>query len=180
MSDDSMLHALRAEGPAPDRAPQMTLYGQFVGSWEARVIDYGPGGSSRESRGEWHFGWVLEGRAIQDVWIVPPRATRQPTEASQRYGTTLRVYDPKNDLWHITWINPVTQAFNRLVGRKVGNDIVQECRTGEESFYQWIFTDITGDSFRWYARSSSDNGGTWRTEAEFFAERVRTTDGTDR
>ena len=27
----------------------------------------------RRRNGEWHFGWVLEGRAIQDVWIVPPR-----------------------------------------------------------------------------------------------------------
>ena len=25
--------------------------------------------------GEWHFGWVLNGQAMQDVWIVPKRAT---------------------------------------------------------------------------------------------------------
>jgi hypothetical protein len=28
--------------------------------------------------GELHFGWVLGGRAVQDIWIVPSAATRAP------------------------------------------------------------------------------------------------------
>ena len=30
-----------------------------------------PAGTKHTERGEIHFGWVLEGRAIQDVWILP-------------------------------------------------------------------------------------------------------------
>ncbi|WP_287306502.1 hypothetical protein [Mesorhizobium sp.] len=30
-------------------------------------------GTTEESTGEIHFGWVLEGRAIQDIWIRPRR-----------------------------------------------------------------------------------------------------------
>src|SRR2546425_5180290 len=49
----------------------------------------------------------LEGRAVQDVWIVPSRSARQAPGVSAPgilYGTTLRVYDPRSDLWHIIWI----------------------------------------------------------------------------
>ena len=31
---------------------------------------------ARHLKGEVHFGWVLEGRAVQDVWVMPPRAER--------------------------------------------------------------------------------------------------------
>ena len=62
-------------------------------------------GVRRETSAEVHFGWVLEGRAIQDVWIAP--ALRAGTAASElMHGTTLRVYDPQQDLWQITWIIP--------------------------------------------------------------------------
>src|SRR5947209_13987295 len=115
-----MLAALHAAGPASDRKSQMMLYGQFVGSWEARVFEHLTDGSTQERKGEWHFGWVLEGRAIQDVFIVPPRAARGARKLpikGNRYGTTIRVYDPQKESWQITWINPVTQAFNRMTGR---------------------------------------------------------------
>ena len=103
------LDALGAAGPAPDRAGKMALYGQFVGSWDLDVTEYRDDGTTRTRPGEWHFGWALEGRAIQDVWIVPPRGQRDGDAVafSNRYGTTLRVYDPRIDAWHIQWTEPV-------------------------------------------------------------------------
>jgi hypothetical protein len=55
----SFIEALRSDGPASDRADKMSLYG-----W---LND----GTQYKGHGEIHFGWVLEGRAIQDVWILP-------------------------------------------------------------------------------------------------------------
>lgn len=40
------------------------------------VFDYDVDGSVRTGTGEWSFSWVLEGRAVQDVWISPQRALR--------------------------------------------------------------------------------------------------------
>jgi hypothetical protein len=60
-------------------------------------------GKDARRAGEWHFGWALEGRAIQDVWIVPAplasyvTATLPPSFNS--YGTHVRVYDPDIDAW---------------------------------------------------------------------------------
>src|SRR5262245_11092448 len=68
----SFCQALCASGPKayPDK---LMLYGQFVGDWEADANWFLPDGTARQHKWEIHFDWVLEGRAIQDVWITPPR-----------------------------------------------------------------------------------------------------------
>ena len=180
MSDDQvpMLEALHAEGPAPDRASQMMLYGQFVGSWDGRFVYHASDGIYREAPCEVHFGWALEGRAVQDVWIVPSRHARQDSDISGQgilYGTTLRVYDPRSDLWHITWIDPVRQDYDRMTGRKVGDDIVQEYHMEDGTRCQWLFIEITASSFHWIRRESKDGGETWGVRVEFFLQRRRQT-----
>ena len=64
-------------------------------------------GTPHRGLGEIHFGWVLEGRAIQDVWILP----------GVFYGKTLRIYDPGIDAWHILWSDPVMQFYTRQIYR---------------------------------------------------------------
>ena len=82
----AFLDALGADGPAADRAGRMDLYGRFVGSWDLDVRHFFEDGTERRRAGEWHFGWALEGRAIQDVWIVPPRGEQRRGDAGQRRG----------------------------------------------------------------------------------------------
>jgi hypothetical protein len=36
---------------------------------------------------------------------------------------------------------------------------------------QWMFTDITVDSFHWINRVSADDGGSWEIRGEFFLQR---------
>ena len=53
------------------------LFGLFVGEWEFDWTGYDEDGDETlTERGEWIFGWVLEGRAVQDVWIIPGRERR--------------------------------------------------------------------------------------------------------
>src|SRR3954468_4884057 len=108
---NTFTEALAAAGCAADRQGKMDLYAWLIGAWELDVKEYGEDGAVRRRPGEWHFGWVLEGRAIQDVWIVPPRGERSCDAARNvdYYGTTLRVYDPRLDAWHIRWTDPVSQ-----------------------------------------------------------------------
>jgi hypothetical protein len=63
--------------------------------------------SARGIIGELHFGWIHEGRALQDVWIMRSEGTADLEETMNIYGTTLRVWDPSIQAWRITWINPV-------------------------------------------------------------------------
>jgi hypothetical protein len=165
--------ALIASGPASDRAEKMTLYGQFIGSWDGTVIMHRPDGQRFENSSEVHFGWALAGRAVQDVWIAPSRKTRAAGAEDGMYGTTLRVYDLKTDQWEITWIDPVRRNFNRMLGRPVGNEIIQEYRDEAGNICQWCFTDIRTDSFHWISRESKDERKTWNLTAEFFLHRRR-------
>ena len=113
MMISAFLDALGADGPAADRAGKMDLYGRFIGSWDLDVMQIAEDGTKRRRKGEWHFGWALEGRAIQDVWIVPPRGELRHGDAAANvnsYGTTLRVYDPRIDAWQIQWTDEARQG----------------------------------------------------------------------
>ena len=116
MSARSFLDALAADGPAADRAGKMKLYGWLIGSWTMDATMHLDSGDTHRGLGEIHFGWVLEGRAIQDVWILP----------GVFYGTTLRVYDPAIDAWHILWGDPLRQFYTRQIGRAQGGDEVRD------------------------------------------------------
>lgn len=171
MIRDPFLETLHAHGPAPDRADYMMLYGQFVGSWDGSLKYLDTEGGRRETTAEVHFGWVLEGRAIQDVWIAPSRNGRTDGERLLMHGCTFRVYDPRNDHWRITWIDPVKQAINCMTGRKVGDEIIQEYRTDEGKRCQWLFTEIAQTSFHWINRVSYDDSENWKVRSEFFLRR---------
>ena len=170
----SMLDVLGADGPLPGHESQLMLYGRFVGAWEGTVVVFRRDGTRREESCEVHFGWVLEGRAIQDVWIGPARRDRTAPgrDASKdMYGTTIRVYDPEHDEWQITWIEPGSQTIGRMTGSAQGDDIVQEYRDDDGTLWQWRFTEIASDSFRWLARESQDDGATWQVRNEFSLRR---------
>jgi hypothetical protein len=149
-----MLDALAATGPHPDHADKLMLFGQFVGAWDFEGF-YTANGSRHDATGEWHFGWVLDGRAIQDVLICPP----------VEYGSTLRFYDPAEDAWQITWITPRNHAVARLVGRSVGDEIVLE-GDGTSGRLRWTFTDIAPDSFVWRGYVSTDDGASYEHREE--------------
>src|SRR5262249_57950160 len=65
---------LAAPGRAGEIPESADAYGWLIGSWELDVRHYrGVDVAARGIKGEAHFGWVLEGRAVQDVWIMPRR-----------------------------------------------------------------------------------------------------------
>ena len=169
------VEALYADGPEPALAPALNLYGRFVGSWELELTDFFPDGAVDRSRGEWHFAWALQGRAVQDVWIAPPgprRGHNPPAGYPQRYGTTIRMLQPDGHSWRITWIDPALGFWVTQIGREVDGDIVQEGQTPDGTPMRWSFRDIRADRFRWLGEVSDDGGKTWRLQLEMRARRI--------
>jgi hypothetical protein len=153
----------------------VSLYRGLIGRWDIEVIDYEDDGTRRTSQGEWHFGWALEGRAVQDVFIVPARTLRPGAVESRRgnrYGTTVRFYDPTLRAWRIVWVNPVSGAVNSLTARVEGDAIVQEGTDSDGSLIRWSFVEIGRSRFHWVGEKSTDAGRTWQTRAEFFGRRA--------
>jgi hypothetical protein len=159
--DDGFLRRLLAEGPAADRAEKMSLYGWLIGDWTMDCTLFLDDGTTQKGAGEIHFRWALEGRAIQDVWILP----------GVFYGTTLRVYDTQLDAWHIIWSDPLRPYYSRQLGRASGSDIVQLGTDADGTPTRWSFGNIKSDSFVWRGERSPDGGATWRLQAEFLARR---------
>jgi hypothetical protein len=166
---DGFLAALSAPARAADIAAEDDVYGWLIGSWEMDVVHYRTDLGDAPRRGEIHFGWVLEGRAVQDVWIMPPTGTPGDDEM---YGTTLRVWDPALQAWRVTYINPRTGQRDELVGRRVDGQLVQIGTHADGTPIRWNFTDITRDSFRWTGVALAQDGVTWALEAEFHARRT--------
>src|SRR5262245_48047301 len=91
-------------GRSPEIPEADDVYGGLVGSWDLDVRYYWVDVAARSLKAEMHCTWVLEGRAVQDVWIMPVRPERKgpPQKDLDMYGTTLRVWDPSLRAWRIT------------------------------------------------------------------------------
>ncbi len=125
-----MLEGLIAPGPASDVADKMMLFGQLVGEWDIDYTAYPAEGKPLTVRCEWTWRWVLDGRAVQDVWICPSRVERaRDPSLKGEWGTTLRVYDKKLDAWHVVFAGPAFGNLNTLTARAVNGEIVQEGST---------------------------------------------------
>src|SRR5688500_17174299 len=168
--------ALIAERRSTEIPDSADAYGWLIGSWEMDVLRYwAVDVSAQQIKIEAHFVWVLEGRVLQDVWIMPPRGARPAVVDKERnmYGTTLRAWDPTIEAWRITWINPAGSHYEQQIGRRVGDDIVQLGVRPDGTVTRWRFTDTTDDSFRWIGESLQPDGVSWTLEGDFLARRLR-------
>jgi hypothetical protein len=175
--EDEVFHrVLAASGRSAEIPESADAYGWLVGSWELDVLHYWAiDVSAQDIKCEVHAGWVLEGHAVQDVWIMPrrPDRTEHLTKKMNMYGTTLRVWDPTINAWRITWRNPAGDHHEEQIGRRSGKDVVQIGVRPDGTPTRWTFTEITADSFHWLGESLGPDGKTWKLEGEFRARRTR-------
>lgn len=166
--------ALVSPAPSSDIASAADDLSWLVGGWSAVVRDYDDAGNVREGRGEWWSSWVLEGRAVQDVWISPPpleRGTKPAVGASDnRYGTTIRYFDRAAGLWRMRWINPVTGVTTLVSGRREGDRVILYGNQ-DGTDIRWSLNDITAVSFVWRGEEKTA-AGKWTTSAEFDLRRI--------
>lgn len=162
----SALHA-RVESPPP---AELMTFGQFIGSWDLRW--YGTDdGRAVEAVGELHFGWVLGGRAVQDVWIVPgPGEAGHGVPPRAFHGSTIRFYDAALGAWRSTWVEPVNGRVRKFIGRPDGDDI-NLVSLDEQPLLRWRFTEVRAESFTWLGEFSTDEARTWQLEERMVATR---------
>jgi hypothetical protein len=175
MSNPDSFHSML---PADSRSSEIPaaddFYGWFVGAWELDLEIHDREGNIHKSKGEAHASWVLEGRAIQDIFINPrcaDRGTNVPRVDSNWFGSTFRMYDRATRSWRITWLNPVNCTGAELVARRRGGDIVQEGKYSDGGTIRWTFSEITSDTFRWLGERLKPDGKTWFTQVEFRGRR---------
>ena len=176
IADSSFARVLHSSRPDLSHARELSLYAWLVGRWDLDVTTILDDGTTHHGNGEIHAGWVLQGLAIQDVWMIPRLRDRlagaeQLPGAGNWYGTTLRIYDPRLDAWHILWNDPATNFFSQQIARQEGSTIVQTGPDPRGGSMRWVFADIQPDSFEWTAERAADDRN-WRREVEIRARRM--------
>jgi hypothetical protein len=146
----ALARAFLAERPA--EGLDLSLFGQFAGSWLLDCTEYAADGSSTVRRGEWHFGFALGGRATTDVWILP----------GVEHGVSVRFPDPAAGpgIWRSTWVGPGRRRVHTFLASRSGEEIVLD---GGD--LRWTFSDIEPDAFAW--RNEAREAGAWRLQQAF-------------
>jgi hypothetical protein len=171
MSLQDMFDALVARGPNSIVAQNADGFAKLIGSWSVEAFDADGDGAKRVNEGEWHFGWVLEGRAIQDVLITPLRAHRvrdMPTKGN-RYATSLRIFDADAGIWRVFSIDPVGNLYLVMEVRHEGSRIVAEGTDLSGAAYRIVTSDMTQNSFA--VREERSDGDEWTPVKELRAHR---------
>jgi hypothetical protein len=158
-----MIALLPALGPHPSLGRHPDLFGRFVGTWDADYSFIAENGSVRHLRGEVLFGWILDGYAIQDIFLSYPKPG---SNEERRMVTGIRWVDPKTDKWTLMFAAPAFGAGTRMEGGAEGGRIVLRGHDDHGVELRWSFNDITPTSFVWRGETSHDGGRTWRMDEE--------------
>jgi hypothetical protein len=160
--------ALQAPSPHVSLGDDSKMLGRVVGTWDVDYLDYLKDGTVSHRTGEFIVEWVLDGRAVQDLWIVDPTAANKEREVY----TTVYYFDPKSRQWHATFVDPQAAAVMSFSGGAVGADrFVLETQDANSKTTRWSFNEVRRDSFTWRDEQSSDGGQTWRLKSEYHMKR---------
>jgi hypothetical protein len=166
-SRQALISVLSASSPHPSLGDEARVWDRFVGAWDCDYTFFLEDGGVKHSRGEVDFGWVMDGRAIQDIWITYPKEAGQ----ERGIGMSVRFFDGKAKTWQVVFISPEHSAVITVRGGTEGDRIVLHGVDGEGAMLRWSFNDIKPDSFTWRGETSRDGGKTWKLEEEHHMRR---------
>lgn len=180
IASDDFIQTLLTNEPLQNKSDSLQLFAQFIGSWEWTGYDYADDGSKTSTKGRWIFAPVLNGLAIQDVFIFEyPRSadfsrrggTNQVSYAE--YGTTLRFPNSDGQSWKAVWIGPMNKVVRIFEATAVGDEIVLAGKNESNQPIRWIFSNIAKNSFHWRGEYSADNGRSWVLYENLEAKRIK-------
>jgi hypothetical protein len=165
----AMTTALRAPGPHPSLGDHASVLGRLVGTWDVEYMDISKDGTAIHRSGELLVGWVMDGRAIEDLWIVYPSGAGKDREVY----ADVRYFDPRSGTWPAIFIDPQIASVATFTGGAVGDDRIvldsQDLVAGQSR--RWSFNDIRDGSLVFRDAASSDGGKTWRLKSEYHMKR---------
>jgi hypothetical protein len=171
----AFLDALPSSRRAPELVEADDIFGWLIGSWDVDALLHDEKGGVEKRRGEVHASWVLEGRAIQDLFIFPRRTDRSSgvPAAGDRYATTIRTYDRSLGAWRVNFINPAADETSaQLIARREGSGIVMEGRLSGGTPIRWRYHTITARSFHYTAERLWSDDNSWKLYLELFGKRL--------
>lgn len=140
--------------------PELQHWGQLVGRWSTTEEGLRPDGSGWDpSKGaDWDFFWAFDGWGIQDNYTSPPLSEALDDESTRQRGVNLRIYDPSNKQWILTWLTVASTKPQNFTATSTADEIVMSAaELNPQGFHTRVtFFAMTETSFEWKLEWSKD------------------------
>ena len=147
-------------------------FGKFIGEWSLNLTITNQNGTKNRFKGEWHFYRILQGRAIQDIWIIPG-LTSQGENDFHEYGTTIRTFNFKTRKWRAVWVGPVQNQLFVFDIEDINDQIILTETNNPNLEMKWSFFDISENSFQWKSEVKIKGLDSWFTNYHMILNRIR-------
>ena len=146
----------------PETGHMSRLIGEWSMTSETRQED-GSWSASEGQIADWNFFYTLDGQAIQDVWVAPPRAVEVEDATKRQIGSNIRIYWPEKKQWEMVWVAPRWGYVMSFTATSDDEKVVMltKEKTPQGHDQRITFFNMTGDTFDWEMERSDDNGETW-------------------
>ncbi len=158
-----------ADGQAEDTPTELQQFGQFIGTWKCTSFSRGRDKSWQPNPWEntWTWYWVLDGHAIQDVWVGSP-----DSPPGWNAGTNIRIYDEAAQRWRMAWTTTLSKQFDFYEAEPVDGNMVMQGdipARGQRPAHsaRITFHEITDTSFSWKYEAAM------AAQPESYAEQAR-------
>jgi len=141
-------------------------YAPLIGNWDFDYYD-SYHGEDRHVKGEWLFRRVLNGMAIEDLFICPSRDTRdKELQPDGEYGAAIRMFNTEKKCYDMTYVCSKYTRFLEI--QKEHSKII--CTDINKPTEKWVFSEITTNTFHWQNVTVLENGA-WKINSNVYARR---------
>lgn len=148
-------------GSLAEGAPaELKHWAKMIGRWstvEESLKRDGTGWEPSKSA-DWDFFWSFDGWGIQDNYRSPPLGSKIDNERSRQRGTNLRIFDPNEKKWIMTWLTVASKKPATFTAVSNDDEIVMRADTVDPNgnHSRITFFDIRESSFEWKLEWSQD------------------------
>ena len=148
-------------GRMAEGAPsELMHWGKLAGQWTCTEEALGPDGKTWQSAGtsDWDFLWAFDGWGIQDNYFSPSRAEALEDESKRQRGINLRIYNPAEKKWILTWLTTQSTTPTFITAISDNEKILMSSTTPSAQGYhnQVTFFDMSPSKFEWKMEVSKD------------------------
>jgi hypothetical protein len=154
--------ALPSELPHVSLGESSALDAKLIGTWTVEYSDIKKDGTTVHRTGQFMASWVLDGRAVQYLWIVDPSGARKEREVY----TELRYFDPQSRSWNGVFFDPEHASTAKFTSEPQGDKIVMHSSDLGAADSRWTFGAIGPNSLVFRDEASDDGGKTWHLRSE--------------
>jgi hypothetical protein len=138
-----------------------SILNKMIGTWSTKGLSMNQDGTwkSDTTIATWIWYKILQDKAIQDDWYQ--NTTPDKLEEATSMGTNIRIYNEKEKIWHMGWIDSFNKQLQSFTATEKERVLTMEGHNAQGRPIRNVFSNVTEDRFDWTQQWSFNNGKTW-------------------